>query len=120
MIVFIGTQESGFFIEEIIQDEEIVFTNDIDINNLENVALHKNYSCIIVDISIWLEPYNEIVDALIKVAAAYHGKLIIYAAGYSIDCKLCTALRIRGITNIITSSILSYVKEEFLDRKSVV
>ena len=45
MIVFIGTQESGFFIEEIIQDEEIVFTNDIDINNLENVALHKNYSC---------------------------------------------------------------------------
>ncbi len=114
MIVFIGTQESGFFIEEIIQDEEIVFTNDIDINNLENVALHKNYSCIIADISIWYAPYDEIVDALVKVAAAYHGKLIIYAAGYSIDCKLCAALINHGITNIITSCILSDVKEEFL------
>lgn len=114
MIVFIGTRESGFFIEEIIKDEEIAFTNDIDIENLEKVALHKNYSCIIVDISIWFLSHNEIVDALVKVAAAYHGKLIIYASGYSIDCKLCTSLRNRGITNIITSTILSCVKDEFL------
>lgn len=114
MIIFIGTAESGFFIEEIIKDEEIVFTNYIDINKLADVALNKNYSCIIIDISLWMLPHNELTEAVVKVAAAYHGKLIIYAAGYSVDCKLCTSLRNQGITNIITSRILSHVKEEFL------
>lgn len=114
MIIFIGTQESGFFVEEILKNDDVVFTNDIAIEDLERVALNKDYSCVVVDVSIWPLPQNEIVDALVKVAAAYHGKLIIYAAGYSIDCKLCSALRNQGITNIITSSILSYVKDEFM------
>lgn len=115
MILFIGMQESGFFIEEIVKTEDISFTNDIDIAELERIALNRDYSCIIIDVSIWPIFADEIVEPIVKVAAAYHGKLIIYAAGYSIDCKLCSALRNKGITNIITSSILSYVKDEFLN-----
>ena len=114
MILFIGTQESGFFIEEIVKNDNIIFTNDIDIAELEHIALKQTYSCIIIDIFIWPLPADEITEAIVKIAAAYHGKLIIYAAGYSVDCKLCTSLRNHGITNIITSSILSHVKEEFL------
>ncbi|MCM1219456.1 MAG: hypothetical protein NC548_33675 [Lachnospiraceae bacterium] len=115
MILFIGTQESGFFIEETIKDNDITFTGYINITELDCIALSKEYTCIIIDISLWPLAADNIVAAIVKVAAAYHGKLIIYASGYSIDCKLCSALRMKGITSIITSSVLSYVKEEFLN-----
>lgn len=115
MVIFIGTQESGFFLKETIK-EEIIYSGTIDISRFKEIALSSDFTGIIVDLSQWRYLNSDLIAETINdVAAAMRSKIIILAIGFDINSKLCTSLISYGIKNIITAGNLTDIKSDFLD-----
>ncbi|MDE5670185.1 MAG: hypothetical protein K2I14_01795 [Eubacterium sp.] len=114
MIIFIGSEEHGFFLNEIF-NEEISYTGTIELNDLTVHANSTASSCIIIDVTQWSETSEVITKEICSVAMLTRSKIIIYAVGFANNSILCNSLRICGIHNIITAGNLSDIKTEFMD-----
>lgn len=113
MIIFVGNKENGFFIKEIINDTEINYTGYIPLEMLEQSLLETQSECVVIDVTLWTDSTERIIENIVHIAAAMRNKLIIYAPGYNLNSKLCSNLRSHGIQNIITAGMLAGVKDEF-------
>lgn len=115
MIIFIGTKEHGFFLKETsIINEKITYTGYIDLEYITEYSIKDTSSCIIIDISLWSEKSDLIVENICNIASSTRSKIIVYAVGYSPDSILCRSLTEHGIDNIITAGNLADIKTEFL------
>ena len=114
MIIFIGSEEHGFFLNEISQ-EEVSYTGTIELNQLTEHANSITSSCIIIDITQWAESSELITKEICSVAMLTRSKIIIYAVGFATNSILCNSLKVCGLHNIITAGNLSDIKAEFMD-----
>lgn len=115
MILYIGPKENGFFLSETI-DEEVRYSGNIDIKDLKQTALSKEFSCIVIDLSQWRYMDSALIaDSVNDVASSTRAKIIVLAVGFDIGSKLCSSLINFGINNIVTAGNLADIKTEFLD-----
>lgn len=114
MIIFVGTKDKGFFLQDMPLQEEISYTGYIEIDKLKNYVLSNSNSCIVIDVTLWSDDSKIIADRINDVAASTRSKVIIFAVGYPPGSKLCCALREYGISNIITAGNLADIKAEFM------
>lgn len=114
MIIFIGSEEHGFFLQEANVNEEINYTGYVDLDNIKECAIKDASSCIIIDITQWSEKSDLIADKINSIASTTRSKIIIYAVGFSLNSLLCSSLMQYGINRIITAGNLSDIKSEFL------
>lgn len=116
LIIFIGTKEHGFFLQELsIISEDITYTGYIDLDSINNYSTKEPSTSIIIDISLWSEKSELIVENICSIASSTRSKVIIYAVGYSPESILCSSLTAHGIKNIITAGNLADIKTEFLN-----
>lgn len=115
MIIFIGTEEHGFFLKETMANEQINFTGYINLEELPTYANELTSACIVIDITQWSEKSEQIAERICNAALLTRSKIIIYAVGYSLDSILCCSLTSCGIANIITAGNLADIKAEFLN-----
>lgn len=113
MVIFVGTKDKGFFLQDVSIQEEISYTGYIKLDELKSYALENENSCIVIDVTLWLEESKIIADKINDIAASTRSKIIIFAVGYQLNSKLCCALREYGISNIITAGNLADIKTEF-------
>lgn len=113
MIIFVGTNDKGFFLQDISIQEEITYTGYIELNNLKNYVLDNSNSCIVIDVTLWADDSKIIADKINDIAASTRSKIIIFAVGYKLNSRLCSALREYGINSIITAGNLADIKAEF-------
>lgn len=113
MIIFVGTKEKGFFLQDLSILEEITYTGYIRLDSLKNYVLENTNSCIVIDVTLWSDDSKMIADRINDIAASIRSKIIIFAVGYQLNSKLCCALREYGIDKIITAGNLADIKTEF-------
>lgn len=114
MILFVGDNDKTLFITETLPGETIESTGYIDLNTVKSVTTAKDYSCIIIDVSMWSEKAENITTVITSAASALRCKFIIYAAGINPGSILYQSLFNAGLNQIITATNLSKIKEEFL------
>lgn len=112
MIIFIGSEEHGFFLNEITA-EEILYTGEIHLNSLSDCANSQTSSCIVIDITQWAESSELITKEICNTALLTRSKIIIYAVGFAVNSVLCNSLKICGLHNIITAGNFADIKTEF-------
>lgn len=113
MIIFVGTEDKGFFLQDVSIQEKIFFTGYIKLDELKSYVLKNENSCIVIDVTLWSEDSKIIADKINDVAASTRSRVIVFAVGYPLNSKLCCALREYGIRNIITAGNLADIKTEF-------
>ena len=113
MVIFVGTKDKGFFLQDVCIQEEITYTGYIELDNLKNYVLNNTNSCIVIDVTLWSDDSKIIADRINDIAASTRSKVIIFAVGYQLGSKLCCALREYGINSIITAGNLADIKTEF-------
>ena len=113
MIIFVGTKEKGFFLQEVTA-ENITYTGNIQLEQLKGYTLDNTNSCIVIDVSQWSDENKTIADKINDIAASTRSKVIIFAVGYQLNSRLCSALREYGLSNIITAGNLADIKAEFM------
>ncbi len=113
MIIFAGTKDKGFFLQDISIQEEITYTGYIELDDLKRYALENENSCIVIDVTLWSDDSKIIADRINDVAASTRSKVIIFAVGYQNNSRLCSTLRTYGISRIITAGNLADIKAEF-------
>ena len=114
MILFVGDEDKTLFITETMPGEAIESTGYIDLNAAKLVTTAKDYSCIVIDVSMWSEKAEDITTVITSAASALRCKFIIYAAGINPGSIICQSLFKAGLNQIITATNLSKIKEEFL------
>lgn len=116
MILFVGTQNKGYYLQEMNITEEIVYTGFIsDIQNLPEKALETDYDTIILSAEMFIARPEDIVIVINKIRNVSRANLIIFAPGYDMRSKLLSAFLKNGYTNFITSPTLSGQKLETQD-----
>lgn len=114
MILFVGDEDKTLFITETMPGEAVESTGYIDLNAAKLVTTAKDYSCIVIDVSMWSEKAEDITAAIVSAASALRCRFIIYAAGINSGSIICQSLLNAGLNQIITATNLSQIKEEFL------
>lgn len=113
MVIFVGTNDKGFFLKDISIKEKITYTGYIELDNLKNYVLDNENSCIVIDVTLWSEDSKIIADRINDIAASTRSKIIIFAVGYQTNSRLYSTLQKYGINNIITAGNLADIKTEF-------
>lgn len=117
MIIFIGSNEKGFFCEDIATKKEMKCTfieENLHIaNQIKSVMDYKD-ECkyVVIDIEQYADEPEEIVNWIIKLENALNVKPIIYASGYSPQAAVIAELYKNGIKNYIFSTYLTEKKND--------
>lgn len=114
MILFIGEQSKGYFIEDC-TDEEITYSGySSSILGLKNLCLKDKYTAIIFDVEQFIDNYKVIADEVEIIKNVSNSNIIIFAEGYSIKSEIVQALVSKGITNFILAPLLTNKKQQFI------
>ena len=113
MILFIGTEERGYFIEEA-SHMEVKFSGYVpDLEKIiDSVILSQSYSHIIIDAEMLVNDYNTIAELSKRIMSAVPSPLIFLTPGYSEDTELIRSLRRSGVFNFITATSLAGLKSD--------
>lgn len=121
MILFIGTEQAGYFAAEVAQTRNMTlqFTGLItDLHNMKNAALKDKYDYIIVNVDMLTSPTEETAEVMRQIQLASPAKIIILAKGYSLQSKLVQTLTAASMTSFLTATNLAEIKmqlEQALD-----
>lgn len=115
MILFIGTEERGYFIEEA-SHMEVKFSGYVpDLEKIiDSVILSQSYSHIIIDAEMLVNDYNTIAELSKRIMSAVPSPLIFLTPGYSEDTELIRSLRRSGVFNFITATSLAGLKSDLI------
>lgn len=116
MILFVGSEESGYFAEEEAKVSHMDFSyinENIHIEkHAEEILNYENCQYIIYDIEQYLDDSSVIIEWILKIQSATNTKTIIYSPGYNPRSEIISGLYNAGIKNYIFSSFLSEKKED--------
>lgn len=112
MILFVGTEERGYFIEEASR-MEVKFSGYVpDLEKIiDSVILSQSYSHIIIDAEMLVNDYNTIAELSKRIMSAVPSPLIFLTPGYSEDTELIRSLRRSGVFNFITATFPGWFKK---------
>lgn len=117
MIVFVGSSQHGFFIEDVARKlslpyEYIAPASRINLQQQSIFdSIQKGGTHILYDIDQYdMSPF-EIAETILQIEEATQVQSIIYAPGYLPDAKALCALQQKGISYFITQTILSDQKD---------
>ena len=115
MILFVGTEERGYFIEEASR-MEVKFSGYVpDLEEIiDSVILSQSYSHIIIDAEMLVNDYNTIAELSKRIMSAVPSPLIFLTPGYSEDTELIRSLRRSGVFNFITATSLAGLKSDLI------
>lgn len=112
MILFVGTQEVGFYVPEIAGDQ-VQFTGTVHhIADLQNIILHQEYSRIIIDVRQFTDTAQEIAEQLSRLQKAVRNRFIFFALGHSASTELVSALLAKDFVYFVTSPLIGRAREE--------
>ena len=108
MILFIGTEERGYFIEEA-SHMEVKFSGYVpDLEKIiDSVILSQSYSHIIIDAEMLVNDYNTSAELSKRIMSAVTSPLSFVTAGYSEDTELSRSRRRAGVFNFITATSMA-------------
>lgn len=112
MIVFVGKQEKGFFVEN---KDTVSYVNPalyIEEQTKDILAYKEQTKVIIYDIEQYADEAQNIISWMLKIQEALGVKTIIFAPGYSPKSTLIKELYDNGIKNFIFSVYLGEQKED--------
>lgn len=116
MILFVGSEEAGYFAEEeakSLQMECMYIKENVHIEkHAEEILKYKECKYLIYNVEQYIDPSFVIVEWINKIHSATNAKTIIYAPEYSPRSELIASLYNAGIKNFIFSSVLSEKKED--------
>lgn len=116
MILFIGKQEKGFFVEEVgqlFQLETGYIVENADIKKqINKILTYQNCTYMIFDIEQYVNGAEEIADEISKISKVNNAKAIIYASGYLKTSDIIIELLACGIGNYIFATNLSMKKDQ--------
>lgn len=105
MILFIGTEERGYFVEDTAHSEVEFSGYAPDLSEImDSVILARNYSHIIIDAEMLINDYVTIGELSKRIMSAVPSPLIFLTSGYSEDTELIRSLRRSGVFNFITAT----------------
>lgn len=115
MILFVGTEERGYFIEEA-SHMEVKFSGYVpDLEKIiDSVILSQSYSHIIIDAEMLVNDYNTIAELSKRIMSAVPSPLIFLTPGYSEDTELIRSLRRSGVFNFIMATSLAGLKSDLI------
>lgn len=115
MILFIGTEQAGFFISEVAKARQIPIRITglvTSLENIQNLALQEKYDYIVINIDMLTDSSREIAEAINNIHISTTSRIIILAQGYGTDSEIVQELCNVGITNFLTSNNLSKIKDQ--------
>lgn len=112
MILFVGSIEQGFFVEDFDEDVEYTGSSSSLADMQNDILTSKAYRYIVIDISNFIEHYTMQVQEILKIKNCTNAEIIIMAVGYNYNSVIIQKLREAGIQYFITSSILAHQKKE--------
>ena len=113
MILFIGSNQRGFFIEDMTNDT-LEYTGPItDITSVISQAISKAYDIICIDLNSLLNNKEEILSTTIKIQTACNSRIFFLASDYVEESELLTLLAKNGYHNFILAKSLGGMKEEY-------
>ncbi len=115
MILFIGTEQAGFFISEVAKAKQIPIRITglvTSLENIQNLALQEKYDFIVINIDMLTDSSKEIAETINNIHISTTSRIIILAQGYGTNSEIVQELCSVGITNFLTSNNLSKIKEQ--------
>ena len=112
MILFVGTQESGYYVPELTGDE-VKYTDSIyHVSELQNIILHQQYQRIIIDIKNFSDSADEVAAALSRLQKAVTTRFIYFALGHSPKTTLVSALMQAGFVYFVFGPTIGKAKDQ--------
>lgn len=116
MILFIGSEEKGYFVREIAGKhgwESAFVEPELDIEKqVPEILRYQGAKLVVYDIGQYGIPGREIADVICRIKKANNAKPVIYAEGYHPQMSIIMELAYQGIEQFIFGSMLAEKKEE--------
>ena len=113
MILFVGSTQKGFFIEDMTNDT-LEYTGPVtDLKSVISQAISKAYDIICIDLNSLLNSKEDIYDASYRIQTAGNSRIFFLATDYEEESELLTYLAQKGYHNFILAKSLGGMKEEY-------
>ena len=115
MILFVGSEERGFFVRETAKMKQMQVMYLGSSSTMEGHLtriLDQSPEYLIIDVEQYIDPAGELASKIESVQRAKNCEVIIYAPGYDRDSRMIRELAQRGIRYYIFSGSQSGAKEE--------
>lgn len=116
MILFIGSPDRGYFVEEYAKQVDIPFNYVLQSPKIEmqisSILRNVNTDCMVFDIDQYVDDAKEITKVITNIQGANNARVIIYAGGYLPTSNLTVELANSGIKNFIFAVNLYDMKIE--------
>lgn len=115
MILFAGSQERGFFVQETASIKGMnleYLQGSLTIKNHLNDILSRQCEYLIFDVEQYVDPAEEIAEEIKRIEVAKNCQVIIYAPGYDRQSKIIQELQNRGILYYIFAVSQTGAREE--------
>lgn len=113
MILFVGEQQAGHFVEEVAKDS-VIFTGTIlHVAETEELILAKPYSHIIIDLRQFIDSPSQIATELARIQKGYsNGQFVFFAIGYTAYSTLIRSLIDQNFSYFVLDPVLGRAKQE--------
>lgn len=118
MIIFIGSEEKGFFVEDVgrvrLQEETVYVNQETDIKEQVNEILaYGRCSYMVFDIEQYHNSAQELTEEIRKLENTNNAEVVIFAPGYSGKSEIIMCLKAIGVKYFITDVTLAEQKDIF-------
>ena len=116
MILFAGSEERGYFLEEPAKTKKMkveYLGNAISIETQLTAILEKTMQYLVIDIEQYIDKADELATKIESIKRAKNCNVIIYAPGYVRESRIIQELNFRGIRFYIFAVGQADAKEEF-------
>lgn len=116
MILFIGTEQRGYFLKETaaMKDMEISYIGSSpSITEQLNEILERQMQYLVIDVEQYIDPAQELAAEIERIRRAKNCDVIIYAPGYNWESSVIRELRKYDIRFYVFASTQAAAKEEF-------
>lgn len=112
MVLFVGEQTVGYYVEEIAK-EEVVFTGRVShVLDMEKYIYERGYSRIMIDLKQLVDDPEFIQSEMKRLQVGYPTSFIFFALGYTEKSELLTRLVEAGFYYFITEPLAGRAKEQ--------
>lgn len=118
MILFLGDESKGFFLEDIAAEinNTVKYTGFIPrINEAKEIMANNSYDYIVIDVTQFIDNSNVISNEIKNVYTAVAVPIIIFAPGLQYNSEILIALSEAGITKFITGVTPAAQRGQFKD-----
>lgn len=115
MVLFIGTETDGFFVEEVAAQfhMSVQYTGEIlSLETLKYQALQERYQYIILDVSSLSFASENMGEIMRNILQTIQGELIVFARGYMEESSMVKECVAAGVQFFLLSNGIAQLKEE--------